>query len=82
MAQQRQSRTQGRFARQFSTCISNVNYNPAAEELDVTFHNPSIGTWRYFGVQAYEAAALIEAGSRGEYFNQYIRDRYNYIRIA
>lgn len=77
-----QSRTHGRFSNIFSTCISNVAYDPVEETLTITFSNPTIGTWEYYNVFAYDAAGIIGASSRGEYFNAYIRDRYDYSRIS
>lgn len=82
MAIQRQSRSQGRFSRTFSTAISNISYNPLEETMDITFHNPSIGTWRYYDVSPLDAAGFIESSSRGSYFNQFIRGRYEYERIS
>lgn len=81
MAIRQQSRTHGRFTRISSTCISNINYEPIEGTLDITFHNPTIGKWRYFSVNAFDAAALLESGSRGEYFNAYIKGVYSYERI-
>ena len=77
----RQSRTQGRFSKTKSECIENVNFNPQTGTLQVTFHNPQIGKWEYYNVPVYEAAGLISASSRGAYFNQFIRDRYEYSHV-
>lgn len=82
MAIKKQSRSQGRFSKTSSTAISNVNYFPVEGTLEITFHNPTIGKWSYQNVDPFTAAGLIEASSRGEYFNAYIRGVFEYERIG
>jgi len=68
-----------------STCVANVEYDPETLELEIEFVGPPYGgsgTWTYFEVPPDEAAGLLGAGSKGEYFNQYIRDRYSFERTA
>ena len=81
MARPVQSRSQGRFSRTYSTCIANINYDPLEGTLQITFSNPSIGKWEYYNVDAGTAAGLMESSSRGQFFNYYIRDRFEYNRI-
>jgi len=82
MAEKKQSRELGRFSRISSTCISNLNYYPASGTLEVTFHNPTIGKWVYFNVDAYTAGGLVSSSSRGAYFNAYIKGVFEYERVS
>ena len=63
-----------------SSSLVAVGYDPARRELEVQFVSGSI--YRYFGVvpQAYEA--LMRAASKGRHFNEAIRDRYRFVRLA
>lgn len=69
-----------------STCISNLDYDPASGTLTLTFPGPGghggSGVYEYYDVPVFEAAGLTEAGSQGEYFNQNIRDHYAFERIS
>jgi hypothetical protein len=48
--------------------------------LDLTFHTGAI--YRYFGVPRLVFDQLIAAESKGAYFNQAIRNRFPYRRVA
>lgn len=82
MAIRKQTRSQGRFTRTFSTCIENINYDPILGVMEIKFHNPTIGKWRYFSVDSFTAAGLIESSSRGTYFNNYIRGIFETERVG
>lgn len=61
-----------------STVLRAVRYHPASAELLVRFRNGS--TYRYYGVPPEVAAALLDppGGSSGRYFNEMIRDGFDY----
>jgi KTSC domain len=57
-----------------------VGYDPKKRELEVGFASGSI--YRYFGVLPHAYEALMRAASKGRHFNEYVRDRYRFLRIA
>jgi len=59
-----------------STVIRSFDYRPRESELEVRF--VSGRRYVYFEVPQEEVERLRAAGSRGRYFNLYIRDRYQY----
>jgi hypothetical protein len=63
-----------------SSSLVAVGYDPARRELEVQFVSGRV--YRYFGVvpQAYEA--FMRAASKGRHFNEKIRDRYRFLRLA
>lgn len=77
----KQVRISGRFTSLKSSCIGNINYNPESGTLQITFSNPELGKWEYFNVDPYTVAQLETGNSQGEFFNRYIRDRYEYHRV-
>ena len=58
-----------------SAAIRHVHYKPDHEELSVWF-GPEGRRYKYFGVPPFVAEALEAADSRGRFFNQFIRGRY------
>lgn len=50
--------------------------------MQITFHNPQIGTWEYFDVPGAEVAGLLTSSSQGQYFNLYIKGRYEYRKVG
>jgi KTSC domain-containing protein len=63
-----------------STTLSTVAYNEAAELLQLEFCSRAI--YQYFGVPVTVHAALLDAPSKGSYFNRVIRSGYRYHRVA
>ena len=63
-----------------SECVRSLSYDPEREQMTVEFHKR--GTYTYFGVEPWAFAEFNGAGSRGTYFNLYVRDKYEYERIA
>lgn len=59
-----------------SSAIRAAEYNPASLTLAITF--TSGRTYDYYGVPQYVYNGLLAAGSKGEYFNDNIRDQYGY----
>ena len=62
-----------------STAVRSIDYNPEADELQVTFVTGR--RYLYQDVPAYVAEAFRTAFSKGTYFNKYIRDRYDYTEL-
>jgi hypothetical protein len=59
-----------------STCIRDVAYNGATEELYITF--TSGGMYTYSDVPYEVVKGLTEAPSKGRYMHQHILGRYSY----
>ena len=60
-----------------STCLSFVAYDWDRETLRVTFSG-SRASYVYFGVPSYVYLGLLQAPSKGRFYNAAIRDRYTY----
>lgn len=63
-----------------STCCADVDYDLETQEMTVQFQQR--GTYVYSDVPLDEFLNFQQAGSRGTYFNLYVRNRYPYERIA
>jgi len=63
-----------------STALSTVAYEEARELLQVEFCSRLV--YRYFGVPAAVYQALLEATSKGNYFNQTIRGQFPYCLVS
>jgi hypothetical protein len=63
-----------------STTLVTVSYDQTQQLLQLEFCNRAI--YQYFHVPAAVHQALLDASSRGRYFNQAIRGRFPYRRIA
>ncbi len=63
-----------------SEAIASLSYDIERQVMTCTFHQR--GTYDYFDVDPTVAAEWNQAGSRGIYFNLYIKDRYEYDRIS
>ncbi|TPN46746.1 MULTISPECIES: KTSC domain-containing protein [unclassified Mesorhizobium] len=64
-----------------STAIRNTQYDPATRILSVWFV-PSGNRYDYLDVAPATYAAFRKASSKGRFFNEFIRDRYSYRRVA
>jgi len=58
-----------------SSVISGIDYDKEAETLLVEFNSGA--EYVYAGVPEEEFVALVEADSKGEYFNNHISDEYD-----
>lgn len=58
-----------------STAIHAVNYNPTTKTLTVGFTSSGRG-YDFYGVPDYVYQGLLNAASKGQFFNAYIRDQY------
>ncbi|HTS28824.1 MAG TPA: KTSC domain-containing protein [Bryobacteraceae bacterium] len=63
-----------------STTLVTVSYNQARELLQLEFCSRAI--YQYFHVPAAVHQSLLDASSKGRYFNQAIRGCFPYRRIA
>lgn len=63
-----------------STCVANVEYDPLTQEMIIEFVQR--GTYKYKSVEIGTYTDFETAGSQGTYFNLYIRDKYEYERVA
>lgn len=63
-----------------SSVIGSYVYDKEAEQLTIQFTSGNI--YIYLGVPEAIYTGLDHASSRGEYFNQHIRDRYEFIKAA
>jgi hypothetical protein len=64
-----------------STAIEHYSYNEAAQELYVTFVGGS-SAYTYYHVPKHVYSAFKSSFSKGQYFNTWIRDRYDFRRHA
>ncbi|WP_348626909.1 KTSC domain-containing protein [Mesorhizobium loti] len=64
-----------------STAIRNTQYDPGTRTLSVWF-TPSGNRYDYADVAPATYAAFMKASSKGRFFNEFIRDRYSYRRVA
>jgi hypothetical protein len=62
-----------------SSVIRSVAYDEAARELDVTFVSGK--TYRYFGVELAVYAEFLDAASKGEFFNQHIKNVFAFAEV-
>ena len=59
-----------------STAIERIEYDELSRDLVVTF--TSGRTYTYYGVPRDVYLNFIDAPSKGQFFNAYIKDRYSY----
>jgi hypothetical protein len=63
-----------------SSVIASVGYDPDDRILEIEFHTGRI--YDYFGVAPSVHEALRAAGSLGHYFNEHIREQYEWAEVA
>ena len=63
-----------------STTLASVTYDGARQLLELEFHSRAV--YQYFGVPAEVHTGLLDSSSKGAYFNEVIRDRYPFVRVA
>jgi hypothetical protein len=63
-----------------STTLATIRYDATHETLWLEFRNRAV--YCYFGVPATVQQALLEAHSKGAYFNRHIRDRFAYQKVV
>ncbi|WP_184243609.1 KTSC domain-containing protein [Novosphingobium chloroacetimidivorans] len=63
-----------------SSNISEVGYDPTSETLEVMFTNGSV--YQYYNVGQALFDQLMQAPSKGQYLNVYIKNSYPYSRVG
>ena len=63
-----------------STTLVTVSYDDARELLQLEFCSRAV--YQYFSVPAAVHQSLLDASSKGRYFNQAIRDHFPYRRVS
>lgn len=63
-----------------SSNILSVGYDDNTETLEVEFVHG--GVYQYYGVPETVYRELMQAPSKGQYLNAYIKDRYPYSRVG
>lgn len=61
-----------------STTLVAMAYDVDQQMLQLEFRDRSV--YRYFGVPANLYQDLLDAPSKGKYFNRFIRERFAYVR--
>jgi hypothetical protein len=63
-----------------SATLSTIAYDGIRNLLQLEFRSQAV--YHYFGVPAAVHEALLDAPSKGSYFNQAIRGRYPFVRVS
>lgn len=63
-----------------SSNIASIGYDPASETLEIEFTNGSI--YQYFNIPAGLSEQLMNAPSKGQFLNLYIKASYPYSRVG
>ena len=63
-----------------SSNLASVGYDSATQTLEVEFLSGSV--YQYYNVPENIFDLLVQAGSKGRFFHQYIRNAYPYSRIG
>lgn len=63
-----------------STNLMSVGYDERTQTLEVEFLNGRV--YQYYGVPENMHTQLMQAGSKGQFFNTYIRNSYPFSRIG
>jgi hypothetical protein len=70
----------GRVLPVVSSMIAGVEYDDETRELDILFSSGK--TYRYFDVPADVYAMLLDAESKGQFFNEEIKGAYRYAEVG
>ncbi len=71
-----------------SQCVDSFSYDPVEQILTIDFPGRDQGahggggTYEYLDFSPEEFARFASAASKGSYFNNYIRDQYEYNRVG
>jgi lysyl-tRNA synthetase class 2 len=63
-----------------SSMMTRVEYDDGTSELDITFSSGK--TYRYFEVAPDVYCGLLDSESKGEFFNEHIRDIYRHAEVV
>jgi len=64
-----------------STAIRHMHYKPDRQELSVWF-GPDFRRYKYFGVPQHLYEAFSEAESQGQFFNRFIKGRFDCVPVT
>jgi hypothetical protein len=73
-------RLEARMPRVSSSMMTRVNYDDSTSKLDITFIGGK--TYRYSEVPPEIYDGLLDSESKGEYFNENIKDAFAYSEVA
>lgn len=62
-----------------SSLIHSIAYDEVTRTLEIRFHET--GRYRYYDVAPEVVEELLDAESKGRYFNDYIRDSYLFTQL-
>ncbi|WP_039912985.1 KTSC domain-containing protein [Cellvibrio mixtus] len=62
-----------------STNIASIGYDEGTDTLEVEFLNGSV--YQYYNISKEMYDQLMQAGSKGQFFNAYIKNAYPYSRV-
>lgn len=63
-----------------SSNIRSVGYDPQSAILEIEFDSGDV--YQYFGVPAHLYGGLMNASSKGQFLNDYIRYSYRYQKVS
>lgn len=63
-----------------STTLQSMGYEAASRTLEIEFQSGAV--YRYLNVPAHVYRGLCEADSKGRYFNDQVRDQYEFQRAG
>ena len=63
-----------------STNIRAIGYDSASQTLELEFQDGSV--YQYYGVPEFLHEQFMQASSKGQFLNQYIRNAYPYSRVG
>lgn len=63
-----------------SSNIASIGYDPSSQTLEVEFLSGAI--YEYYGVPDYVYESFLNAGSKGGFFHQNVRNVYSYARVG
>jgi len=63
-----------------SSNVVSIGYDADAETLEVEFSSSAV--YQYYNVGAALNEQLMQASSKGQFFNQYIRNAYPFSRVG
>jgi lysyl-tRNA synthetase class 2 len=62
-----------------SSMMNRIDYEESTKELDITFTSGK--TYRYLDVPPEIYGALVDADSKGQFFNEYIKNEFAYCAV-
>ena len=63
-----------------SSNIRAIGYNSATQTLEVEFQSGWV--YQYYGVSAFLHRQIMQASSKGQFLNQYIKNAFPYSRVG